>query len=166
MPARRCRELEDPAMVPKREEFILDVRRAARLEQKPTVATDSEMINPDTVSKALQRAALWLTPKTVERYDPAEFTSWAENLQSELRSAVDDFRAVAKAVPPDKAATTAQFRDGLAAFKCLLTAVQHVVLTEWTEAAREVIALGEQWSGEFGWRTRRQAKKLTETLLG
>jgi hypothetical protein len=32
-------------MVPKGEEFILDVRRAARLEQKPTMISDSELIN-------------------------------------------------------------------------------------------------------------------------
>ena len=38
-------------MLPKAEEFILDVRSAVRLEQKPTVATDSQLIDPDTTAR-------------------------------------------------------------------------------------------------------------------
>ncbi|HEY7429089.1 MAG TPA: hypothetical protein VH682_32980 [Gemmataceae bacterium] len=153
-------------MVPKREEFILDVRRAARLEQKPTVATDSDLINPDMVSKALQRAALWLTPKVVQAYDPAEFATWPPDLQSELHSAVEGFRTVAQTVPTDKPATAAQFKDGLSAFERLTATIRRVVLAEWTHAVEEVVKQAEQWAGEFCWQTRRQEKKLTETLLG
>jgi hypothetical protein len=159
-------ELKETSMVPKREQFILDVRRAVRLEQKPIVATDSEMINPDAVSRALQRAALWLTPKTVENYDPAEFTALSQDLQDSLRSAVDAFLAAAKTVPSDKAGTAVQFKDGLAAFERLIGAVRQVVLKEWTEAVEGLIKQVEQWSEDFGWRTRREEKKLTETLLG
>lgn len=153
-------------MLPKREEFILDTRRAARTVQKPTVTVDSELINTDALSKALQRAALWLTPKVVETYDPAEFTGWDKGLQSELSNAVEGFRAVAQTVPSDKPATAAQFRDGLAAFQCLTTAVRDIVLVEWKDAVEGVVKQVEQWSAEFNWHSRRQQKKLTETLLG
>jgi hypothetical protein len=153
-------------MIPKREEFILDVRRAARLEQKPTVATDADLIDPDALAKALQRAALWLTPKVVEAYDPAEFTGWNEALQQELQGAVEEFRTVAQTIPPDKPATAAQFRTGLKAFQRLVAAVRGVVLAEWTSAAEEVTRQVEQWSADCEWPTRRESKKLTETLLG
>ena len=104
-------------MVNQSEEFILDVRRAARQQQKPTVATDSQLIDPDTISRVLQRAAIWLTPKTVAVYDPAAFTAWPSEQQQELRGAVEGFRSVAATVPPDKPATGLQFRDGLQAFR-------------------------------------------------
>src|SRR5437868_261523 len=101
-------------MVPKAEEFILDVRRAARLEQKPTATTDSELINPEAAARALRRAAFWLNPKTVGAYDPAAFSAWPAELQEELRGAVEGFRRVAAAVAPDQPATNDQFREGLA----------------------------------------------------
>ena len=153
-------------MYGKNEEFILDVRRAARLEKKPTVTTDSEMMSPDAVSKVLQRAALWLTPKVVETYDPAEFTALNEELQRELQSSVETFRAAAEAVPSDKPATISQVKNGFAAFERLTTTVRRVVLAEWTGAVAEVIKQIEQWSAGFEWRTRRQDKSLSETLLG
>jgi hypothetical protein len=153
-------------MIPKREEFILDVRRAARLEQRPTAATDSDLINPDALAKVLHRAALWLTPKTVEAYAPAEFMAWDEGLQKELQAAVERFRAVAQAVPPDKPASAEQFRGGLEAFQRLLSAVRSVVLSEWISAVAGVTRQIEQWSADRGWPTRRQEKQLTETLLG
>src|SRR5438552_16535861 len=101
-------------MHPKAEEFILDVRSAARLEQKPTVATDSQLIDPDTTARALQRMPTWLTPKVVAAYDPAAFSACPGDLQKELRGAVEAFTSIAATVPPDKP-TVAQFRGGLQA---------------------------------------------------
>jgi hypothetical protein len=152
-------------MVPSREEFILDVRRAARLQQKPTVITDSELIAPDAVSKALQRVALWLTPSVVEKYDANDFSTFPDDRQEELRQAVDDFRAVAAAVPLGEPATKDQFSRGLEAFRRLILAIQKIVLPEWQQAVEDLIAKTEEWSADFGWRTRRVAKDLTETLL-
>jgi len=153
-------------MVPKGEEFILDVRSAARLEQKPTMISDWELINAGAASKALQRAALWLTPKVVQGYEPAEFVAWPEDLRKQLQLAVEGFRPVAGAVTPDKPATADQFRLGLEAFERLLAAVRAVVLWDWTRAAEGLVREAETWCAEFAWRSRRTEKKLTETLLG
>jgi len=49
-------------MAPKREEFILDVRRAARLAEKPTVITSSGLANPDVIAKTLHGAAARTAP--------------------------------------------------------------------------------------------------------
>lgn len=153
-------------MVPRREEFILDVRRAARLEQKPTVTTDSELIKADAVAKALHRAAMWLTPKIVEHYDGAEFVGWSADLQEGLHRAIEEFREVAATVSHDTPAANDQFARGIEAFQRLISAVQKVVLFEWVPAAEKLIAQTEAWSAELGWRTRRGKTKLTEMLLG
>jgi hypothetical protein len=153
-------------MFPKAEDFILDVRRAARLEQKPTAATDSQIIDPDSTARAFQRAAIWLTPKVVASYDPAAFTTWSSELQADLNRAVETFKSVAAAVPPDKPATSPQFRDGLQAFDRLKAAVQKMVRTEWENAANDLIKGVEGWAAELKWVTRRERKKLSEMLIG
>jgi hypothetical protein len=153
-------------MYPKAEEFILDVRRAARVEQKPTVATDSQLIDPDTTARALQRAAMWLTPKVVAAYDPAAFSASPGDLQEELRGAVQAFTSIAANVPADKPATATQFRDGLQAFDRLRTAVRKMVRVEWENAANDLIKQVEGWAAELKWVTRRERKKLSEVLIG
>ena len=153
-------------MVPTADEFILDVRRAARLEQKPSVATDSQLIDPDVTAKALQRAAMWLTPKAVAAYDPIAFTDWSAELQEDLHRAVDAFRSIAANVPSDEPATATQFRDGLQAFHRLKSAVQKVVRVEWESAAKGLIEQVEGWAGKCGWVARREEKNLNELLIG
>jgi hypothetical protein len=153
-------------MYPKAEEFILDVRRAARLEQKPTVATDSQLIDPDTTARALQRAAIWLTPKIVAAYDPTAFSACPDDLQKELRGAVEAFSSIAATVPADKPATATQFRDGLQAFARLKTSVRKMVRAEWENAANDLLKRVEDWAAELKWVTRREKKKLGEIRIG
>lgn len=153
-------------MLPKREEFLHDVRRAVREAQKPRVTSDSELVNADVVSQAIQRSALWLTPRVVEAYDPSEFSSSPHEQQEALREAVEQFRATSAAVAPDSPATRERFRSGLEAFGRLTSVVRETVLSEWTSAVDEVVRRIESWCGEFGWRTKREPKALSETLLG
>ena len=153
-------------MLPKAEEFILDVRSAVRLEQKPTVATDSQLIDPDTTARALHGAAMWLTPKIADAYDPASFVTWSSDLQDELRQAVDVFKSVAGSVRPDKPASPSQFRDGVQAFDRLKAAVQKVIRDEWRNAATRLTENIELWAKEYGWVIRREQKKLKELLIG
>lgn len=150
----------------KAEEFIRDVRRAARTELKPTVTTDSQLIDPDSVVRVLERATLWLTPKIVKAYDPAAFGAWSGELQTELQEAVEGFRAVASTVPPDKGATTPQLKAGVKAFACLKEAVRKLALSEWLSEGGGLIDRVEAWARDFGWVTRRQQKKMDELLLG
>ncbi len=80
---------------PRREEFILDVRRSAKTLQKPNVESDSDAVDTDAIAKILHRAAVWLTPKVVERYALEDFTDWPDEQQTRLSLAVDAFRTVA-----------------------------------------------------------------------
>lgn len=144
-------------MTTKQEEFILDVRRAVRAERKPVVVTDSEVVGDEAVSKAIKRAALWLTPKVVQAYAPEEFGQWTAELQDELHQAVEDFKTAASAT---EQATHAQFLAGLDAFHRLAATVRKVVLDEWIPAAEEIVEKIEAWSKEFGWQTRRKRRGL------
>ena len=77
---------EDKTMPrPRHEEFILDVRRSARMLQSPHVQADSDAVDTDAIAKILHRAARWLTPKVVEHYDPDDFASEQTDQQNRLR---------------------------------------------------------------------------------
>jgi hypothetical protein len=153
-------------MVPETEEFVLDVRRAARLAEKPTVITSSGLANPDVVAKTLHGAALWLTPKVVEHYDPTGFRDLPPALRESLTRAVEAFRTIAATVPADQPATADQFAQGEAAFRGLISALREVVLAGWRDAVDGLVGGTESWAKELGWVTRRVQKRLSETLLG
>lgn len=153
-------------MTPKADKFISDVRLAARLEQKPFVVTNAQLFGPSVVARALERAAIWLTPKVVDSYDPAEFQDLAREQREELNTAVDAFRSIASSIPSDQPATESQFRDGLQTFNRLKSAIQKVVMVDWESAANSLIQQVEGWARDLGWNTRREAKDLTETLIG
>jgi hypothetical protein len=87
-------------MIPRQEEFFLNVRRAVRLQQRPIVTADSGLVDPDPIARILERAASWLTPKIVARYDPEDFSSLPADQQDELRGAVEGLHAVAASVSP------------------------------------------------------------------
>ena len=59
----------------------------------PSVHTDSEQLSARQISRRLARAALWMTPKAVEGYDPEDFRDLPEDQQEELRNAVGRIRA-------------------------------------------------------------------------
>ncbi len=141
-------------MLPRREEFFQDVRRAVRPEQQPKVTTDSDVLSEERISKALHGAALWLTPKLLEKYAPEDFEEWSEELQKRLTSAVSEFRVAAGEVKPAQAPTRDQFTRGLAAFRQLTAAVREVVLVEWTETVEALIREAEGWVADSGWRAR------------
>jgi hypothetical protein len=153
-------------MLPRSEEFIRDVRRAARIERRPTVVTDSELVKANGASRAFERAALWLSPKIVERYAPDDFAAWPGDEQHSFRHAVDEFRAAADAVASDEPATRDQFSRGVDALAQREQAVRRVVLFEWSTAVEQLTTQTEEWAAEFGWATRREPKQVEETVLG
>jgi hypothetical protein len=151
---------------PRREEFILDVRRSARTLQKPIVEADSDAVDTDAIAKILHRAALWLTPKVVEHYHPDDFTGWPKEEQDRLRAAVEEFRRIAAQVPADKPATIDQFTEGAHRFRDLINVLGKMVRDEWMHAIETVERQAQEWSAETEWRSRRVNKKLTESLIG
>ena len=151
---------------PRREEFILDVRRSARTLLKPNIEADSEVVDTDAISRILYRAAIWLTPKVVEHYDPEDFASCHEEQQSRLHLAVEEFRKIASQVPSDQAATIDQFMEGTERFRDLINVLGGIVLDEWLHAIGTVEDQAEDWAAEAGWRSRRVKKEISESLIG
>jgi len=151
---------------PRREEFILDVRRSARTLQKPNVEADSDAVDTDVIARILDRAVLWLTPKVVEHYDPEDFTDWQREQQDRLRLAVEEFVRITRQVLPDKPATIDQFTEGAHRLRDLIHVLGGMVLDEWMRAIVTVEKQAEEWSVEFGWRSRRVNKKISESLIG
>lgn len=153
-------------MPPRREEFFHDVRRAVRLEQQPKVTTDSDVLSDQSIARALHGAALWLTPKVVEKYSAEDFAGWTAEARHLLGSAVEDFRVAAGAVAPAQAPTRDQFSQAQATFQRLTAAVTEVVLGEWMQTVGLLVCQIEGWVLENGWRARRVDRTLSETLLG
>lgn len=151
---------------PRREKFILDVRRSARTLQKPTVDADSGAVEIDAIQRILHRAALWLTPKVVENYRPDDFTGWPKEEKDRLQLGVEAFLQIAEQVPPDKPATIEQFTEGTHRLRELINVLGRMVLAEWAETIEIVEKQVEKWSAESGWRSRRVDKKLSESLIG
>jgi len=153
--------------LPKSEEFILDVRRAAGEVEKPTVLTSgAQLMSGETYARILQQADLWLTPKVVERYDPTEFQEWPKEVQDRLSRAVDSFRRWSSTVPPNKPANREQYEKGLEALKQILGAIREQVLREWLTALGQLTSQVTTWCDECEWPWRRYPKELEETLLG
>ena len=144
----------------------MDVRRSARTLQKPNVKADSDAIDTDAIARILHRAALWLTPKVVEQYDPEDFTSWPAEQRNQLRLAVDEFRRVAWEIRPDQPATVDQFIEGTERFRDLIHVLGKMVLEEWMAAIATIESQAEGWAGAAEWRCQRVKKKLSESLIG
>src|SRR5437868_15409734 len=94
-----------------REEFIDSLRRADRMLKPPRVASDGGPHQETYYRSIVHSADFWLTSKSVEGFDPADFADWPENERNELNKEVSAFRAIAAQVPPNKPATKAQSRE-------------------------------------------------------
>ena len=151
---------------PRREEFISDVRLSATMLQKPNVEADSAKLDTDAISRILHGAALWLTPKVVEHYNPDDFAEEQADHQDRLRLAVEQFRQIVRQVPPDQPATVERFMEGAERLRELIKVLANIVLAEWVRAIDAVERNAEEWSAERTWRTRRVDKKMIESLIG
>ncbi len=151
---------------PRREKFILDVRRSARTVQKPEVEADSDAMDADAITKILHRAALWLTPKVAEHYRPKDFADWPKDQQARLELAVQEFRKIAGPVPRNEPLTVDQFMEGARCFRELVNVLGEMVRLEWMQAIGTIEKQAEEWSAEVEWRTRRVNKKTSESLIG
>ncbi len=104
-------------------EFLLNMRVARSLFGNQRVRADLPTANIADFSKDFSRAAIWLTPKSVEHFNAADFPELGEK-QAELQDAVLAFRTIAKEVPPDEAATNEQLGNAKVAFERVLKIIE------------------------------------------
>lgn len=84
------------------------------------VQTDDPGLDSNRLTRLIRNAVLWLTPATVEGFDPDDFTFLPQSERDELRTNVEGFRKVAETVPDSGPATEAQIKEALPKFRRIL----------------------------------------------
>ena len=110
-------EVQDTAS---KERFLANFRVARNLFVHSRAETESPTIDPASISDALTRGAIWLTPKSVEGFNAADFPELKADRQAELLNAVQTFKAVASQVPADEPPTKEQYSNAATAFIAIL----------------------------------------------
>jgi hypothetical protein len=110
-------EVQDPAS---KDKFLTNFRVARNLFVHHRAESESPTIDTASISDALTRGALWLTPKSVEGFNAADFPELKADRQAALLNAVKSFKAVASQVPADKPPTGEQYGNGATAFIAIL----------------------------------------------
>lgn len=115
-----------------KQDFLKNLRIAGGLFAHPSVKSDSphlEQRELDEMAKRITLADLWLTPKSVQGFEPNDFSELGHDRQKELQIAVQQFRDVAIQVPPDKPATPEQYRTAKGHFEKILKLLDHYIPT-------------------------------------
>ncbi len=112
-----------------KEKFLANFRVARNLLVHTRAETDSLTIDTASVSDALTRGALWLTPKSVEGFNATDFPELKADRQVALLNAVQAFKAVASQVPANEAPTKEQYGNAATAFIAILNILSPYVPT-------------------------------------
>jgi hypothetical protein len=104
----------------RKQAFLGNFRIARNLFAHPRVETDRSHPNADEAARAIARAAIWLTPKSVWGFNEAAFSELGPAQQSALTAAVRAFLHVATKVPPNEPATPEQLTAARTAFSKIL----------------------------------------------
>jgi len=104
-----------------KQEFLDNLRIARNLFSHPRVETDSSQLDPRALEGMIARAAIWLTPKSVKRFNADDFPELGPDRQRELQTAIDHFLEVANQVPPTQPASPQQLDMARTAFAKVLS---------------------------------------------
>lgn len=96
-------------------DFWMSVRTGARF-IAPRATADSPRLDSAAIESTLRRATIWLTPKSVEGFNPEDFLFLSDHEQKTLRDAVSKFLVLARQVPPGRPATEQQIQQALPLF--------------------------------------------------
>jgi hypothetical protein len=149
-----------------REEFIDNLRLASRLLSSMSVSSEPGMPGDETLGHALPSADLWLTQKSVEGFDPADFPDWPCKELDDLTKDVAAFREITQQVGADKPATKAQSKQARKHLERVLKTVSGRLLPEWIEAQQEMVAEATAAAESQGWYVEKDEKLVRESLLG
>jgi hypothetical protein len=149
-----------------REEFIDNLRRASRLLPPPGVSSHQGAQTDAMLSARLHAADLWLTPKYVEGFDPADFADWPRAQREELAKEVAAFRTVAEQVSSAKPATKAQSQQARRHLEQVIKLVRHHLLHEWLNAQQQMMEEATEAAKAKGWHVDQDEKEILESLLG
>jgi hypothetical protein len=114
----------------------------------------------------LQKADPWLTCRTVEGFDGAEFQDLPQHERDELAKEVAAFRDIAAQVPAERPASARQSKQARAHLEKVMTIVGDVLLREWLDAQNRLMKEATAAAKSQGWYVEVDQKKLHESLLG
>lgn len=97
------------------EDFLTNVSISAG-QLAPTVIADSPRLDTADIEDALRKTVLWLTPKAVVGFDPADFVFLPPSELKSLTESVERFRNIARQVPADRPATDEQIQQAFPEF--------------------------------------------------
>jgi hypothetical protein len=149
-----------------REQFIDSLRLASRMLTPPIVSSVQGAQTNAYLASKLHAADFWLTPKSVEGFDPADFADWPKNEREELSREVAAFLAIAKEVPANKAVTKAQSNQARKHLERAIQTVRKHLLNEWLEAQRKMVDEATAAAEAKGWFVEEDEKEVLESLLG
>ena len=104
-------------------DFWTNIRAGANLRSSQAVV-DSPRLNAERIGSILRSATFWLTPKSVEGYDPNEFGFLADEERRRLTESIEQVRATASKVPHIGPATEEQIREAMPKFENILKTIQ------------------------------------------
>lgn len=146
--------------------FIDSLRLASRSLPRPKVVSGQGEQVDDYLARSIHHTDLWLSTKSVEGFDAADFKDWPSKNQKELAKEVAAFLEIAEAVPPDKPATKAQSAEARKHLERVIEIVGKHVVSEWIDAQKEMIAEAVAGALEQGWYVKEDEKEMKESLLG
>jgi hypothetical protein len=149
-----------------REQFIDNLRFASRMLPPPRVDSDLGAQTSAYLAAKLYAADLWLTPKVVEGFDPADFADWPKKEREELAREVAAFREIARRVPPNKPASKSQSAQARKHLERAIKIMRNRLLPEWIEAQNEMMQEARTAAAGEGWFAQMDEKEVSESLLG
>jgi hypothetical protein len=108
----------------------------------------------------------WLTPLSVEGFDPADFADWPKEEREKLKAEVDAFLAIAGKVSPKEPAPKALAKQARKHLGATMKIVRNRVLPEWLDAQEKMIQEAAEAAKAKGWYVEKDEMELEESLLG
>ncbi len=132
--------LDAPTRTRTRNEFLLNLRVARSFFSNPKVESDDSQFNVTQAERSLTRAAIWLTPKSVDKFVAADFPDTSVSIRSQMESSIRAFRDVAEQVLSDEPATDDQFQEGREIFAQILSLFEpYLPMTKEARQVEEVL---------------------------
>jgi hypothetical protein len=149
-----------------REDFIDNLRFASRMLLPPKVSSGQGSRSDERIGAVLQSADLWLTRRSVQGFEPADFSDWPEQELEKLKKDVAAFLALAEQVPPRESATRAQSTKARRHLERAIETVRSQLLPGWLEAQSKMEDEAAAAAKEKGWYVEKDEKEVLESLLG
>jgi hypothetical protein len=142
--------------------FWLNLRTAVSL-ISPTITTDWKDLDPVILERRIGTALMGLTPRSLEGFDPEDFTFLDQHQQAELGLAVERFRAIVGEVSRDQPVTPQQTEQALDSFETILRILQPHRFRD-AESFQTQVRLGTKLQGRLPrWVTGLRCETGTDT---